>query len=153
VHQDNRQPKQCAAPQKCRSHCDQTKKKNGGPLWRTLDPLFLMSNAKAAGKTQGNDGDLVPRNEFGGVYVDEEELRAAFDFFDVNKKGTLVGVYFCSAPALCGVACVCPARTCKRTCAAAPSIPAQGIAHASEPSAQLPCSAASDPRLPRHPPT
>jgi hypothetical protein len=121
--------------------------------YNRLDPLFLMSNAKAAGKTQGNDGDLVPRNEFGGVYVDEEELRAAFDFFDVNKKGTLVGVYFCSAPALCGVACVCPARTCKRTCAAAPSIPAQGIAHASEPSAQLPCSAASDPRLPRHPPT
>ena len=29
----------------------------------------------------------VPRNEFGGVLVDEEELKAAFDFFDVNKKG------------------------------------------------------------------
>jgi hypothetical protein len=63
-----------------------------------------MSNAKA-GKTQANDGDLVPRNEFGGVYVDEEELRAAFDFFDVHKKGTLVGLNFVrSATALRGVA-------------------------------------------------
>ena len=34
-------------------------------------------------------GTQVPRNEFGGVYVDEEELKAAFDFFDVNKKGLL----------------------------------------------------------------
>jgi hypothetical protein len=24
------------------------------------------------------------------VYVDEEELKAAFDFFDVNKKGPLL---------------------------------------------------------------
>eukprot|EP00296_Roombia_truncata_P001367 JP437133.1.p1 GENE.JP437133.1~~JP437133.1.p1 ORF type:complete len:184 (+),score=46.39 JP437133.1:1-552(+) len=31
----------------------------------------------------------VPRNELGGVYVDEEELRAAFDFFDIHKKGVL----------------------------------------------------------------
>jgi Ca2+-binding EF-hand superfamily protein len=33
--------------------------------------------------------DPVPRNEFGGVLIDEEELKAAFDFFDVSKKGTL----------------------------------------------------------------
>ena len=45
----------------------------------------MSKDAKAA-----EDGDVVPRNEFGGVYVDEEELRAAFDFFDVHKKGTLV---------------------------------------------------------------
>ena len=77
-----------------------------------------MSNAKA-GKTQANDGDLVPRNEFGGVYVDEEELRAAFDFFDVHKKGTLVGRQ------------LCPLRHCSSR---------RGlIAHASEPATRLPC--------------
>ena len=45
---------------------------------------------EAAAKAPDDESDPVPRNEFGGVYVDEEELRAAFDFFDVHKKGTLV---------------------------------------------------------------
>ena len=50
----------------------------------------MSKDVKGAAKTSVDDGDVVPRNEFGGVYVDEEELRAAFDFFDVHKKGTLV---------------------------------------------------------------
>jgi hypothetical protein len=62
-----------------------------------------MSNA--AGKAPADEGDVVPRNEFGGVYVDEEELKAAFDFFDVQKKGTLVRSYamYSVAP---GLACM-----------------------------------------------
>ena len=40
---------------------------------------------EAAAKAPDDESDPVPRNEFGGVYVDEEELRAAFDFFDVQK--------------------------------------------------------------------
>jgi hypothetical protein len=58
---------------------------------RTQRKAVEMSKEAAAAKTD-DESDPVPRNEFGGVYVDEEELRAAFDFFDVHKKGTLVRV-------------------------------------------------------------
>ena len=57
-----------------------------------VDSISSMSKEAAAAKTD-DESDPVPRNEFGGVYVDEEELRAAFDFFDVHKKGTLVRVF------------------------------------------------------------
>ncbi|EKX44255.1 hypothetical protein GUITHDRAFT_95073 [Guillardia theta CCMP2712] len=51
-----------------------------------------MSEEAASSKSPHRDEgeeDPVPRNELGGVYVDEEELKAAFDFFDVHKKGVL----------------------------------------------------------------
>ena len=47
------------------------------------------STHAGGGKSAPPSVDDVPRNEFGGVLVDEEELRAAFDFFDVQKKGVL----------------------------------------------------------------
>jgi hypothetical protein len=58
---------------------------------------WTMSHQKEAKAEE--ESDPVPRNEFGGVYVDEEELRAAFDFFDVQKKGTLVS----KRAAVCGL--------------------------------------------------
>jgi hypothetical protein len=45
--------------------------------------------SKKAGKEVEGE-HVVQRNAFGGVHVDEDDLRAAFDFFDVHKKGTLV---------------------------------------------------------------
>jgi len=53
-----------------------------------------MSKDTKEARAGADEGDPVVRNEFGGVFVDEEELRAAFDFFDVNKKGTLVRFCF-----------------------------------------------------------
>jgi len=53
-----------------------------------------MSKDTKEARAGADEGDPVVRNEFGGVFVDEEELRAAFDFFDVNKKGTLVLIFF-----------------------------------------------------------
>ena len=49
----------------------------------------MSKDTRAAAGANATTDDEVRRNEFGGVYVDEEELKAAFDFFDVGKKGTL----------------------------------------------------------------
>ncbi|KAJ1469950.1 hypothetical protein T484DRAFT_1981206 [Baffinella frigidus] len=51
--------------------------------------------------------DHVKRNEHGGVLVDEDELKAAFEFFDVQNKGVLtpadlkqrLGVFYKNLPA------------------------------------------------------
>ncbi|KAH8053672.1 hypothetical protein JL720_14630 [Aureococcus anophagefferens] len=56
--------------------------------------------------TSGGD-DLVPRNSKGGVLVTEEELKAAFDFFDVDSSGKItlgnlrkrLGVFYKNMPA------------------------------------------------------
>ena len=40
----------------------------------------MSKDAKAA-----EDGDVVPRNEFGGVYVDEEELRYKISAWQIKK--------------------------------------------------------------------
>eukprot|EP00960_Hanusia_phi_P045680 757383-Hanusia_phi.AAC.7 len=47
------------------------------------------ASSKSPVKDESIEEDPVPRNELGGVYVDEEELKAAFDFFDIHKKGVL----------------------------------------------------------------
>mmetsp|Transcript_10225 Transcript_10225/g.25259 ORF Transcript_10225/g.25259 Transcript_10225/m.25259 type:complete len:196 (+) Transcript_10225:146-733(+) len=70
------------------------------------------SKAAAAGGPRTSsptrvEEDLVRRNEFGGVYVDEDELKAAFEFFDVHRRGVLtpadlkqrLGVFYKSLPA------------------------------------------------------
>ena len=36
--------------------------------------------------------DLVPRNSRGGVLVTDEELKSAFDFFDVEGSGKITQV-------------------------------------------------------------
>lgn len=76
----------------------------------------MSKDTKAATKAPGDEGDLVPRNEFGGVYVDEEELRAAFDFFDVHKKGTLVCLMSVSVSGVAVVAAACVVRGCGFFC-------------------------------------
>ena len=67
----------------------------------------MSKETRAAAGANATTDDEVRRNEFGGVYVDEEELKAAFDFFDVGKKGTLtpadlkqrLGVFYKNLPA------------------------------------------------------
>uniref|UniRef100_A0A7S3D8C7 EF-hand domain-containing protein n=1 Tax=Palpitomonas bilix TaxID=652834 RepID=A0A7S3D8C7_9EUKA len=56
---------------------------------------------------RGESLGAVRRNEYGGVYVDEEELRAAFNFFDTQGKGHIVpadlrsrlGIFYKTLPA------------------------------------------------------
>merc|ERR1719453_609916 len=64
------------------------------------------SKAMKRRATSGGD-DLVPRNSKGGVLVTEEELKAAFDFFDVDSSGKItlgnlrkrLGVFYKNMPA------------------------------------------------------
>uniref|UniRef100_A0A7S0U1V1 EF-hand domain-containing protein n=2 Tax=Hemiselmis andersenii TaxID=464988 RepID=A0A7S0U1V1_HEMAN len=62
---------------------------------------------KSPGRSISPVEDPVQRNELGGVYVDEDELKAAFEFFDVHKRGVLtpadlkqrLGVFYKNLPA------------------------------------------------------
>mmetsp|Transcript_3598 Transcript_3598/g.10917 ORF Transcript_3598/g.10917 Transcript_3598/m.10917 type:complete len:119 (-) Transcript_3598:326-682(-) len=69
-----------------------------------------MSKAVEAPKAKRREAtrkDEVPRNSKGGVLVTDEELRAAFDFFDVENSGTItlanlrkrLGVFYKNMPA------------------------------------------------------
>lgn len=74
---------------------------------RRRERAEMSKDTRAAAGANATTDDEVRRNEFGGVYVDEEELKAAFDFFDVGKKGTLtpadlkqrLGVFYKNLPA------------------------------------------------------
>ena len=52
----------------------------------------MASSASTAGGKEGGTATGMAglqRNEVGGIAIDEAELRAAFEFFDVNGTGKI----------------------------------------------------------------
>ena len=67
----------------------------------------MAEKPKRRSSVQQKEDDAVPRNAKGGVLVTSDELRAAFDFFDVDGAGKItaanlrkrLGVFYKNMPA------------------------------------------------------
>ena len=74
---------------------------------RKADGAAALGGSALGGTAPGYDPASVPTNARGGVAVSDEELRAAFEFFDVEASGKItvanlrkrLGVFYKNMPA------------------------------------------------------